>query len=224
MREPNARVRSREKFELSLDGRQVASIVVGALVILGVVFVLGLNVGKQIGMRQATAAAAPGDLDALDHPPAPPPPAKEPLTFHERLTKDTPPAPVPPPAAAPNPPATSTPTATPTPTATATPPPTPTATATPKPAAPPRTFDSKPPPPDRPWTVQLAAAQDHAEAERTATRFAALNPRIEAADVPGKGRFWRVRVGAFETKQAAERYLRDVARETGAKGFVTPSR
>jgi cell division septation protein DedD len=33
-----------------------------------------------------------------------------------------------------------------------------------------------------------------------------------------------VRVGAFDTKQAAERYLRDVARETGAKGFVTPSR
>jgi cell division septation protein DedD len=72
--------------------------------------------------------------------------------------------------------------------------------------------------------VQLAASQDRADAERTATRFASLNPRIEAADVPGKGRFWRVRVGAFDTKQAAERYLRDVARETGAKGFVTPSR
>ncbi len=104
MREPNARVRTRERFELSLDGRQVASVVVGALVILGVVFVLGLNVGKQIGMRQAQAAVAPGDLDALDHAPAPAPPAKEPLTFHERLTKDAPPAPPPPPAAAPNPP------------------------------------------------------------------------------------------------------------------------
>ena len=79
-------------------------------------------------------------------------------------------------------------------------------------------------PPAEPWTVQLAAAQDRAEAERTAAKFAALNPRIEQAQIPGKGRFWRVRVGAFETREDAERYLRDVARETGAKGFVTPTR
>src|SRR5512138_2694846 len=100
MREPNARVRSRERFEVSLDGRQVASIVVGALVILGVVFVLGLNVGKQIGMRQAEVAAPAGDLDALDRAPAPPRLAREPLTFHDRLTKDAPPPPppAPPPA------------------------------------------------------------------------------------------------------------------------------
>jgi cell division septation protein DedD len=44
------------------------------------------------------------------------------------------------------------------------------------------------------------------------------------ADVPGKGRFWRVRVGGFDTKDAAERYLRDAGRETGAKGFVAPAR
>jgi cell division septation protein DedD len=211
MREPNPRLRtSREKFEISLDGRQVASIVVGALVILGVVFVLGLNVGKQIGMRQAEVAVAPGDLAALDRAPAPAPATKEPLTFHDRLTKDVPaaPPPAPPPAE-------------PAPAAKAEPP----AAAVPAPA--PKPAEAAPraePPPDRPWTVQLAAAQDRAEAERTAARFAALNPRIETAEVPGKGRFYRVRVGAFETKQDAERYLRDVARETGAKGFVTPSR
>src|SRR5512133_942447 len=90
MREPNTRVRPRDRFEVSLDGRQVASIVVGALVILGVVFVLGLNVGKQIGMRRAEAAVAPGDLEALDRAPASAPAAKEPLTFHDRLTKETP--------------------------------------------------------------------------------------------------------------------------------------
>jgi cell division septation protein DedD len=220
MREPNPRVRTaRERFEISLDGRQVASIVVGALVILGVVFVLGLNVGKQIGMRQAEVAVAPGDLEALDRAPASPPATKEPLTFHDRLTKEQP---APPPPAAAAPPA---PTASPTPS----PSPTPSAAAPdhPAPAPAPRPVEAAPaaePPPDRPWTVQLAAAQDRAEAERTAARFAALNPRIEPADVPGKGRFYRVRVGAFETRQDAERYLRDVGRETGAKGFVTPSR
>ncbi len=224
MREPNARIRSREKFEVSLDGRQVASIVVGALVILGVVFVLGLNVGKQIGMRQAEVAVAPGDLDALDRAPAPAPAAKEPLTFHERLTKETPAPPPPPdsaPAAPPTPPPAPAPAPSATPTATAPP------TDAPAPAPAPRPVESAPPaepPADRPWTVQLAAAQDRAEAERTAARFSSLNPRIEAAEVPGKGRFYRVRVGAFETKQAAERYLKDVARETGAKGFVTSTR
>jgi cell division septation protein DedD len=44
------------------------------------------------------------------------------------------------------------------------------------------------------------------------------------ADVQGKGRFWRVRVGAFDSREAADRYREDVQRETGAKGFVTPSR
>ncbi len=210
MREPNPRVKLREKFELSLDGRQVASIVVGALVLLGVVFVLGLNVGKQIALRQAENELA-GDLEALDRAPAPPAPVKdEALTFHDRLTREPPPAA---PHAAPPPPA-------------ATPAPAPQAAAPAAPSTGPRAPEAapSPAPPEKPWTVQLAAAQERAEAERIATKFAALNPRIEQAEVPGKGRFWRVRVGGFDTKDAAERYLRDVARETGAKGFVTPTR
>jgi cell division septation protein DedD len=208
MREPNPRLRAREKFELSLDGRQVASIVVGALVVLAVVFVLGLNVGKQLAARQAEGRRA-GDLDALDRAPAPPPAKAEPLTFHDRLTKETP-APPPPPEAAP-PPA---------------PPPTPPPQAAPPPAAASAGPESAPPPPAalKPWTVQLAAAGERAEADRIAARFAALNPRIEDAIVPGKGRFFRVRVGSFETRDAAQRYLKDVARETGAKGIVVPSR
>jgi cell division septation protein DedD len=76
----------------------------------------------------------------------------------------------------------------------------------------------------KPWTVQLAASENREEADRLAAKFASLNPRIEEAMVPGKGRFFRVRVGSFETKDAAQKYLRDVARETGAKGIVTPSR
>ncbi len=216
----NPRVRPREKFQLSLDGRQVASIVAGSLVVLGVVFVLGLNVGKQLAVRHVEAGR-PGDLEALDRAPAAPPPAKaEPLTFHDRLTKDTP---------APPPPPDSPPVAVPAPAAPAPP--------AAKPAAPPpaeavppdRPPDAAPEParaaaPLKPWTVQLAASGERSEAERLAGKFAALNPRIEEADVPGKGRFYRVRVGSFDTKEAAQRYLRDVARETGAKGIVTSSR
>jgi len=209
MREPNPRVRGREKFELSLDGKQVASIVVGALVVLAVVFVLGLNVGKQLAARQIEARR-PGDLEALDRAPAPPAEKPEPLTFHDRLTKETP-APAPPADAAPRP----VPAPPPAPAEPVAPPP-----VAPAPAAPP----SPAPAAQKAWTVQLAAAEDRGEAERLAARFASLNPRVEEALIPGKGRFYRVRVGSFDTKESAQRYLRDVARETGAKGIVTPSR
>lgn len=214
MREPNVRLRpQRERFELSLDGRQVSAVVVGALVLLAIVFVLGLNVGKQITLRQTERAPA-GDLDALDRAPPPAPAAREEaLTYHDKLTKE-PPAPLPP-AAEPAPP----------PPQQASPQPSPPAAAPPAataPSAPPAPQSR--PAPAKPWTVQLAAAQERAEADRIATKFSMLNPRVEEANVPGKGRFWRVRVGGFDSREAAERYLRDVARETGAKGFVTPAR
>jgi DedD protein len=213
MRDSNPRVRAREKFQLSLDGRQVSSIVVGALVVLAVVFVLGLNVGKQLALRQVEAGRA-GDLEALDRAPSPAPAKAEPLTFHDRLTKESP-APPPPPEPAAKPP----------------PPPQPAAAPAPAPASPPVAAEppappSKPAPPTapKPWTIQLAAAEDRAEADRLAARFASLNARVEEAVVPGKGRFFRVRVGSFDTKEAAQRYLRDAGRETGAKGMVVPSR
>jgi DedD protein len=79
-------------------------------------------------------------------------------------------------------------------------------------------------PPVGAFTIQLGAAQERAEAERLAARFRAYSPRVEAADVEGKGRVFRVRVGSFETRDAAARYLSDVARETGAKGWVSASR
>ncbi|GAO04881.1 rare lipoprotein A [Anaeromyxobacter sp. PSR-1] len=74
------------------------------------------------------------------------------------------------------------------------------------------------------FVVQLAATQSRTEAERIAAKYRTLSPRIEAADVPGKGRFFRVRAGSFATRAEAERYLRDAERESGAKGFVTASR
>ncbi len=225
MREPNARVRAREKFQLSLDGRQVASVVAGALVLLAVVFVLGLTVGRQLAARRDAEGRA-GDLEALDRAPAAPAPSKpEPLTFHDKLTQATP-APPPPPDSPPRPSTAPPPAAKPPapagePSASPTAPPAGEQAGAGSPAPP---KPSAAPMPLKPWTVQLAAAEDRGEAERLAARFAALGPRIEEAFVPGKGRFFRVRVGSFDTKDAAQRYLRDVARETGAKGIVTTTR
>jgi len=244
MRDENARIR--EKFELSLDGRQIASIVVGALVIVGVVFVLGLNVGRQIAARRAEAAH-PGDLEALDRAPSPAAPVDgAALTFHDRLTKQRPapqPAVVEAPKAAP-PPAPA-PSATPVEAAAAQPaaapgaPPSPSPSpaaeptvalplAAPTPAVAARTSVAAAEPPRHAtaggFAVQLGAAQSRAEAERLATRFRAYHPRVEAAAVTGKGRWYRVRAGSFDSRDAAERLRREIARGTGASGYVVAER
>lgn len=232
MREANARIQQHERLAVSLDGRQIASVVVGALVILAVVFVLGLNVGRQIGARQAEAARA-GSLDALDHAPSGPSVPETSLTFHDRLTKAKPES-APPAAASAAPP--QAPPAQPQATAPAEKPtaekalpaekpgavaeavkPAPAPAAVPKPAAP-----APAAAPAGAFTIQLGASSDRAEADRMAAHFEAFNPRVEAADVSGK-RVWRVRVGSFDSKDAAARYLADVTRETGAKGWVTSS-
>ncbi len=220
MRDAN---RLKEKFTLSLDGRQVASVVVGSLVVLGAVFVLGFSVGRQIGLRQARPAVAAADpLAALDAP-SPRSDAGEPpprLSYHEALTKDRPAEPPRPPPAPVRPPAAA---AGPEPQPAATPPSPATATQAP---APPRAVAPSPAPPaaspePAAFAIQVGASQDRAEAERIAEKFRAHRPRVVEAVVPGKGRWYRVKLGGFETKADAERYLRDLARETGAKGFVT---
>lgn len=258
MRDENVRVR--EKFELSLDGRQIASIVVGALVILGVVFVLGLNVGRQIAARQVEAARG-GDLEALDRVPvATAQPAKNDLTFYDQLPKGKPAPPPPEPArptpspaqpsaahpAAPPPaqvatsPAPSAPSTAPASAPAATPPvaPSPSAPALAAVAAAPaaagapvkKASATKPPAPARPaaaegaFVIQLAATSSRAEAERLVARHHELSPRIETADVPGKGRLYRVRAGSFGSRAEAERALAVAARQSGAKGFVTAAR
>jgi DedD protein len=200
---------SKEKLAVTLDGRQIASVVVGALVILAVVFVLGLNVGRQIGARQAEASRA-GSLEALDKAPRGAPVPETSLTFHRDLTGAKPEA-RPPPAAAPQ----ATPAA---PAPAAQPPPPVQAEASPPPAAGPADE-----PPAGAFTIQLGATSDRGEADRIAAKYEAYRPRVEAAEVSGK-RVYRVRVGSFETREAAGHYLADVTRETGAQGWVTSSR
>lgn len=55
----------RERWEFALDGRQMAAVAVGALVIVGSSFVLGMNVGKGVS-PSSSAPVASGSLDAFD--------------------------------------------------------------------------------------------------------------------------------------------------------------
>lgn len=272
---------ARERFDFSLDARQVAGVILGSLGALGLAFFLGHALGQGVAEqrpaaapRSAAKAPTPADLAALDN--APRPDGGEPAykdTFHDSLTSSKPPPDRLPPApkaqalpaqvpapvkvqapvvVAPSPPVA--PSAAPAPSATtaaSAPPPAPTSAAptsaaamaapstppAPKPAAKP---EPKPeqkaaPPPAaaaaapafRPpasargaWVVQVGSTQERFEADRIAARFASRGAKVTVADVPGKGRWYRVRVGSFESREAADRYLKDLEKSTGAKGFV----
>jgi cell division septation protein DedD len=220
-------VKARDRVELTLDGRQIASIVVGALVLLGVVFVLGLNVGRQLAVKQLEASR--GDaLAALDQPPPAPAVASDSLTYHDRLTKERSPQAEPPvPAQVPAPPAQ--PAAEPEPKAMAK------VEAKVDPKAEPKAVaraDSKPEPrhdkaeptAKGSYVVQVAATPSRSEADKLAGKLKEYSPRVEETEIPGKGRIYRVRVGAFPSKPEAERFLKAFNGKTGSKGLVVASR
>jgi DedD protein len=283
---------ARERFEFSLDARQVAAVILGSLASLGLAFFLGHVLGQRVGehpapvARQAPPSAPPSDpLAALDQAPRPDGgDAHQPLSFHEALTSARPPAdklpaaprPHPPSAAAPAATASATPAATAAaalapsgparsatapapgaasgtpgpetaraPAGAAAPPGTPAAAPTgptgptgtkvaaeavakpsaapPVPAARPAAPPSRQDPVKGGWTIQVHATQDRFDADRVAARLASRGARVTAADVPGKGRWYRVRLGSYESREAAERALKDLQRSGAARGFVTPA-
>lgn len=277
--------RLKEKFELSLDSRQIVSLTVVGLVIVGAVFVLGVVVGKKLAADDQVAQA-PDLLTAIDQKAVAMTSLQKDasLTFQEELTRKTTPvvveAPVvvaPKPSAEPKKPEEKKPEAVavkpaePAPAAApvAPPPPEPLVAEAPKPEAKPaevavapapaepkpeptpaakpveaiptRTHDagamrdafaraSKPATPetsaDGQWTLQLSAYQDRGEADRfmAGLKDKGYAPYIVEAQVPGKGTWFRVRMGRFPSKDAAGRYLSDFKRETSIDAFATPAK
>jgi cell division septation protein DedD len=267
---------ARERFDFSLDARQVAAVILGSLGALAMAFFLGHAIGQRVADRPAAVARPaaqppPADpLAVLDQAPRPDggdglPPK---LSFHDTLTSpkppqdSLPPAPrTPPPeakaaapaaavaaAAAPpkgpdpkasdaRPPETrpaapevAKPTPAPAPKVAVAPVPPPKAAVAPA-STPKGASASAATPPPRSgasvakanWVVQVGSTQDRTEAERIAARFAGRGAKVVVADVPGKGRWYRVRMGSFEARETADRYLKDLERTTGAKGFVAPA-
>jgi cell division septation protein DedD len=238
-----------EKIDLSLERRQVALLAAVALVLLGGVFALGVLVGRQLASAALSGphAAAAGDLAALDAQkddaqlpvrqaaPVPAPAPAEPAPRAQSAAVDPAPAtaqvakgsaradsaedsargedpeakkpadgrvlvvPAPKPAtiAAPKPPARS-------------------ASALPL-APPPKHLGA--------FTVQLGASQDRVDAQRLEdrARSAGLRPYLVEVNLGAKGIWYRVRVGAFGSREAAERYRKDVERELRASAIVMPS-
>lgn len=232
--------RLREKVQLSLDDRQIAVLAVCALLLLGGVFALGVLVGKRLAA--AAPAARSGELSALDEaaqappepeakPPPPPaagkpakpPPAPGPSAAGlEKDLDDEQPVPEQgkPPESAPPAQAAMVPVAR--------------EPVVIEPAPKPRTIEPAPAPvvlaaPPRnlgAFTVQIGASQDHGDAQKleSRARLAGLKPYVVEARLGNKGTWYRVRVGAFNDKTAADSFRRDVERELRVSAMVMPTR
>ena len=229
--------RMKEKYDLSLDSRQVVSLLVAGIVVLGAVFVLGVLVGKKLAGSQRNDRA-PDLLSALDQKSAALERARAApaLTFQEELTADAgatraaaKPAAAPKAAEAKaeaakatldkkaetaSKPADAGPIAARTAPAAA-----PTAS-----ASAPKTTDAAAP--SGAFTLQLGASPNREDAERMVSRLREKGyaPYIVTAEVPGKGTFYRVRMGSFPTREAAGRYLEDFKRETKTEAFVAATK
>ncbi|MCY1023747.1 SPOR domain-containing protein [Pyxidicoccus sp. MSG2] len=298
--------RMKEKFDVSLDNRQIVSLLIAGIVVMGAVFVLGVVVGKKLAGNVQTASA-PDLLSALDANAQALQDVQQKdaqLTFQDELTKKAASehvavAPAPKPSAKPAAPAEKpaaakpsepTPTAerpklapTPDPDTGELPPEEPeepeTVVAAEAPTAPtPAAVAQKPEPvkaepakaevaraevkavpvsgkvevaavPTRTtnkeggglkeaiartaqppaqavkggaFTLQISSFPDRQEAERFAARLRGdgYAPYILAAEVPGRGTWYRVRMGSFATKDDASRYQSDFKRETKLDAFV----
>lgn len=253
--------RMEEKIELALEQRQVVLLAVAALILLGVVFAAGVQVGRSIAGTAAAAPAAPkpDDLGSIDaahasgpqaaaarvepRQPAPRAAAPEPSPAEEPAQLAPPARPAAAPrAAAPPEPAPPKPAARPAPKAAPPeeddePPPGPAAVKVAVvPAPPPPAVIARPreddvhltPPPAKlgTYTVQIGAAQEKREAQRLEqkARSAGLKPYVVEAHLGAKGTWFRVRVGAFENKDVANRYRQDVERELRLQAVVMPTR
>ena len=211
--------RWKDKVELSLDGRQIFFLFFGSAVAACLIFVVGVLIGKRLEARalamQPPAVEDPlaaldqlGDADE----------AAEGLTYHKALTRGAAARPVPKPAVE-----------TPAPVPAPAPPvvqaqlPAPPVAAgamsgaaardskAPLPAGKPQVVAAAPKKPDaKPaagprFTLQLSAFPERADAEEFMRKIqaAGYKPFLVASEIPGKGTFWRVRVGDYASKQAA---------------------
>jgi cell division septation protein DedD len=215
--------RWKDKVELSLDGRQIFFLFFGSAVAACLIFVLGVLIGKRLEARALALQPAPVEdpLAALDQL-GEADDADEGLTFHKALTHEPKKAEAPAPKKPETPPA-------PEPIAKTQVAPAPMiAKPEPKPEPPPKPQPPAPkhevaqplpkpplpagkpmvvsaPPPVGHFTLQLSAFPEKSDAEEFMKKIqgAGYKPFLVSSEIPGKGTFWRVRVGDYSTKQAA---------------------
>jgi septal ring-binding cell division protein DamX len=215
----------REKVQVSFEGRQIAALSVGMLVLLCSVFALGLALGRKLS-QEAPRPAALSALDAQQSekvvPAEKPPPAEKPAPAKPERS-----APAKKPEVVHPAPAAETALADTKKDVAVMPPPPREALVVPPPKASDAGLAALTPPPKDlgAYTVQIGASPDRAEAARleSRARAAGLKPYVVEADLGAKGTWYRVRVGSFPDKEKAGRYRTDVERELRSTAIVMAS-
>ena len=214
----------RDKVEIKLDNRQIAAIFIGSLVMLSIVFYLGVKVGSRLEqvrhvptprpdltMGAFGATPTPWERAALDTPlpkPEPPTPTPEEPARTPKIISETPL----------NPDGDDpggivyTFEGTPAPDTTPQPTPTPAVAATPTP------IDPQP----GKYTVQVASSQNKEQADSEASKLKSHGwpAYVVKAEIPGKGVFYRVRIGQFEDMEGAEKMRDAIIKAEGREAFV----
>lgn len=218
--------RTQDTVEISLERGQVTTLVVGSVLGLGAAFLLGVGFGRRASAEPAPAVATPNaaaTVVAEAKPAAPETVEPPPLTFHDALTGRKIEARVETPA--------------PTKVAEAKPAPKPEAApAKAEPAAPAKKAPEKkvaeaaPAPakaaetaPDTSgYSVQVASSRDRDDTERLAKKLEAAGypARVVPADIPGKGRWYRVRVGDYGSRQDAAMKQAEIKLALNLAGIV----
>jgi cell division septation protein DedD len=206
--------RWKDKVELSLDGRQIFFLFFGSAVLACLLFVGGVLVGKRIEQRalRAQSNSAEDPLAALDRLGAAD--EDEGLTFHQALAPSGKVAPVHGRA-----PARKEPSAEPAHAPAAKP-----AQPVALPAAP--SADALAPAPEgngRRFTLQLSAFVEKEDAQQFMQKIqeAGYQPFLVQSDIPGRGIFYRVRVGDFASKRAATEAKNELEKKQHVVAYVT---
>jgi len=213
--------RWKDKVELTLDGRQIFFLFFGGAVVACMLFVVGVLVGKRLESRAlAMSPSAADPLSALDSlgQPGDIDPSDEELTYHKALTGKKPRpevvAAAPPNEARPEMAA---------------------EPARPAPAMPilpvmrPQIVAAAQPKGGKPadagalhFTLQLSAFPEKTDADGFMRKMQSLGykPFVVASEVPGKGIFYRVRIGDYASKELAQTAKLDFERKQHLSAYV----
>jgi DedD protein len=194
--------------EIQLSTKQVVFLFIAGLAVAVAIFLLGVSVGRGVTPERTTADAAPADpaTDVAVPEKMPPPTAPKPdeLKYHEDLQGKPGARGATAPPAVPDAPPEPTPTPTP-----ATPTPTPTPASSPVPSQ------------SGGFFVQVASFGSKANADKQVASLKAMGVASAIFDAGGSGARYRVRVGPFADRAAAEA-MQARLRKEGLRPSITP--
>ena len=74
------------------------------------------------------------------------------------------------------------------------------------------------------FMVQVGSYRDKAKADQVAAKMKALGyaPRVVPMEFPGQGKWYRLTIGGFPSREKAAEAVTNAAKSTGSRGFIRP--